>query len=271
MVRSDKAIKHGEKMSIKQLMSVTLSLVCLGMLNQSQATPVLIVNPGFEDTTGQSVFNEFTFGLPAGWALHDPNNITPSADVFLGTLLPNGTDFFNTTAPEGSRVSILFASAQLGLGEYGYTQTLSTTLQSNSQYNLSVEVGNIASGTTVSEDFFNLSEFPGYRVELLAGGQVLAEDNNTLGASIPEAEFRTSTVSFTTGQTHALLGQDLGIRLVNLNEIPAGFNAGNSPDLEVDFDDVQLNVSAVPLPPALVLFAFALFSLRMILKNRLVR
>ncbi len=117
-------------------------------------------------------------------------------------------------------------------------------LEVNTQYDLSVEVGNIGSGTAVSGEFFNLDEFPGYRVELLAGGQVIAQDNNLLAGSIPEGEFMTANLSFTVGQADPLIGQALGIRLVNLNEIPAGFNAGNSPDLEVDFDDVQLNASA---------------------------
>ena len=38
--------------------------------------------------------------------------------------------------------------------------------------------------------FFDLSGFPGYAVQLLAGGVVVAEDHNTLAGSIPEGEFR---------------------------------------------------------------------------------
>ncbi len=218
------------------------------------AALVPVINPGFEDTSGQSVFNEFTFGEPNGWSLHDPNNIFPNGGIFIGTLQPNGVDFFNDTAPEGSRVSILFNNQQQGLGEYGFIQTLAATLQPNSQYNLSVEVGNIASGTATNNDFFDLSGFPGYRVELLAGGQVIGVDNNSLGAIIPEGEFMTASLSVNIGSTHTLLGQALGIRLVNLNEIPAPFNAGNSPDLEVDFDDVQLDlISTVPEPSTWVM------------------
>ena len=41
--------------------------------------------------------------------------------------------------------------------------------------------------------------------------------------TIAEAEFETSVLEFTVGDSHALLGQQLGIRLVNLNEIPDGF------------------------------------------------
>lgn len=196
--------------------------------------------------------------MPTGWTLHDPNNITGIPGVFLGTLLPNGNDFFDTIAPEGNRVAILFGNSQFGQGEYRYTQTLNDTLQANTQYNLSVEVGNIASGIAENGAFFNLDEFPGYRIDLLAGGQVIATDNNTLANLIPEAEFRTSLISFNTGLNDTLLGQALGIRLVNLNQIPVGFNANNSPDLEVDFDNIRLNVSAIPVPSAIWLLSSAL-------------
>ena len=217
---------------------IALTLASLPMVVHADSIP--IVNPGFEDTSGQTTLNEFTFGDPVGWTRHDPNNISAGggSGVFFGTLQPNGTDFFNSTAPEGSRVGLLFANNQLGLGEYGYTQTLTAVL--DTRYELSVAVGNIGSGTAVSGQFFNLDEFPGYRIELLAGGQVLVEDNNSLGSVIPEREFRTATLSISVGHTHPLLGQALGIRLVNLNEIPAGFDANTSPDLEVDFDAVQL-------------------------------
>jgi hypothetical protein len=208
------------------------------------ADPIAITNFGFEDISGQTVFNEFTFGTPAGWSFYDPNNIFPGGGVFIGTLQPNGVEFFDSLAPEGVRVAILFARDQLGLGEYGYTQVLAENLAADTQYELTVQVGNIASGTAESTEFFNLDEFPGYRVELRAGGQVIAMDDNSLDGLIPEGEFAVSVVSLSVGESHPQLGQPLAIRLVNLNLIPDGFNAGNSPDLEVDFDDVQL--TAVP-------------------------
>ena len=139
----------------------------------------------------------------------------------------------------------LFNSGAEGNGEYGFEQTLTDTLQANTRYELLVEVGNIASGTATNGQFFNLDEFPGYRVDLLAGGTVIAQDVNSL--IIPEAEFATATVSIDIGAGHALLGQALGIRLVNLNEIPPGFTQQTSPDLEVDFDNVRL--TATPLVP----------------------
>ena len=218
---------------------------------EAHATVITVANSGFEDVSGQTTFNEFTFGTPNGWSLHDPNGVIPDPGTFTGTLEPNGTDFFNTTAPEGDKVSILFNSGREGEGEYGYIQTLVDTLQANTAYSLTVEVGNIASGTAQNGTFFNLDEFPGYRVDLLAGGVVIAQDDNSL--TIPEAEFATSTVSISVGTSHAQLGQDLGIRLVNLNVIPGGFTQATSPDLEVDFDDVALSSIVIPEPSSVLL------------------
>lgn len=234
------------RIPLLQSAAILLTLWALGSSKSAHADLVTVSNHGFEELSGQSVFNEFTFGTPAGWDLYDPNGIVPSAGVFTGTLLPNGTDFFNTTAPEGSRVSILFNSSREGDGEYGFEQTLGETLQANMSYSLSVEVGNIASGFATNGTFFNLDEFPGYRIDLLAGGQVIASDNNLL--NIAEGEFETSTIQFDTAASHALLGQNLGIRLVNLNNIPIGFTQATSPDLEVDFDNVRLDASSLAVP-----------------------
>ena len=228
-------------------------VVVLGFSPPAKADMLLVENASFENTIGQSVFNEFTFGTPFGWQRYDPSSII-GPGVVLGTLHPNGVDFFNTLAPDGSRVAILFNSARQGDGEYGIQQTLAAALQANTHYELSVEVGNIASGTDTSGTFFDLSEFPGYRIDLLAGGTVIASDTNSL--TISEGQFATANVSFTSGATHAQLGQNLAIRLVNLNVIPPGFTQMTSPDLEVDFDRVALQAtSAVPEPGSLTLLS----------------
>ncbi len=166
---------------------------------------------------------------------------------FVGTLRPTAPTFFNNGAPDGQRVAIAFNYfGSGGLGEYGLQQTLLATLQPNTAYSLQVEIGNIASGTSLDNTFFPLGGFPGYRVDLLAGGSVIASDNNTLASAIAEGAFATSTIQFSTGATHTRLGQPLAIRLVNLNQIDPLFP--NS-DLEVDFDLVRLSaISSVPEP-----------------------
>jgi hypothetical protein len=210
--------------------------------------PVAVANPGFEDTSGQTVFNEFTFGEPVGWSYYPtpPGGIIGSAGVFTGTLEPNGVEFFDTTAPEGVKVAILFNDSREGEGEYGYVQTLAVDLEADVLYELQVEVGNIGSGVASNGTPFDLDEFPGYRVELLAGGVMVAEDDASL--AIPEYEWATSTVNFLTDAGHPQLGQPLAIRLVNLNVIPPGYTQESSPDLEVDFDDVALEATPVPEP-----------------------
>jgi hapalindole H/12-epi-hapalindole U/12-epi-fischerindole U synthase len=228
------------------------SLIIAGIISQSASAAILLIdNPGFEDISGQGTFGEFTLDTPNSWDVYDPFDIHPSAGLFLGTLMPNGVEFFNTVAPEGDRVAILFNSSRRGEGEYGITQVLTDTLQANTLYTLTVEVGNIASGTDLGNTFYNLNGNPGYRVELLAGGVLLSSDDN--GLIIPEGEFALSTVTFMTDGSHAQLGQTLEIRLINENIQTFDPNA----DLEIDFDDVRLSAVAIPEPSSVFLIAIA--------------
>ncbi len=218
-----------------------------------EAISLPVVNPGFEDTTGSaSNFNEFTFGAFLGWDLYDDLNAQigngASNPYFLGTLTPQPDpaspgDFINfpAAAPEGQRVAIAFNRAGTdGQGEYGLQQTLTgTPLLANRRYTLQVEIGNIATGVALSGENFILDGFPGYRVELLAGGQPIDSDNNTLAGTILDGEWATSTVTFTTNSSTPQLGGDLGIRLINLNQLDPMFPGS---DIEVDFDDVRLDV-----------------------------
>ncbi len=244
-----------------------------------QAAPLAIVNPGFEDLSGEVVFNEFTFGAQNGWDLYDPAAITNGGagnTFFIGTLTPFEADpigapgvFTNIPAgaPQGQRVGIAFNFANGGgLGEYGFQQTLSATLAANTRYALNVDVINIASGTSRSGTFFDLTGFPGYRVDLLAGGVVVAQDVNSLAASIGDGEVGTSSVVFTSDANPLGLGQNLTIRLVNLN-VPDP--SGPGADLEVDFDNVRLEALAVPVPATLPLLAAAYAALG--LRRRRVR
>lgn len=247
---------------MKQIIkSTAIALTFSSLLNQtSTAAMLLIDNPGFEDTTGQSTFNEFTFGTPAGWEVYDPFDIHPSSGLFIGTLMPNGTEFFDSTAPEGNRVAILYNSSRRGEGEYGVTQVLTNTLQADTLYTLTVEVGNIASGTDLNGTFYNLNGNPGYRVELLAGGTVIASDDN--GLAIPEGEFGLSTVNFIADAAHTQLGQNLEIRLINENIQTFDPNAF----LEIDYDDVILSAVPVPEPNSALLLGMA--SIVILRRNR---
>ena len=99
-------------------------LVALGaslLADAPLAAPLLVVNPGFEDVSGETPINEFTFGPLSGWDLYDPLSVTTGGEgptYFIGTLTPFEPDpigsagvyaFFPAGAPEGLRVGIAFS------------------------------------------------------------------------------------------------------------------------------------------------------------------
>jgi len=105
-------------------------------------------------------------------------------------------------------------------------------------YTLTVEVGNA--------DYYYWS---GYSVQLLTGGNVLAEE----GALWPDyMKWGTSTVAYTYDSGHAgLVGQPLEIRLLNLGldkDAPDGAEANQDGYVGVEFDDVRLTALLVHVP-----------------------
>ncbi|TWU02037.1 PEP-CTERM sorting domain-containing protein [Neorhodopirellula pilleata] len=238
--------------STSSSLALIVAVAAACWIGRCDAAVVTVTNPGFEDISGESPFNEFTFGPLNGWGLYDPGGITnggAGGTYYIGTLTPNPPTNFTNGASEGQRVAIAFNFfGSGGQGEYGLQQTLTETLQANTSYSLQVDIGNIASGTAQNGQFFNLDGFSGYRVDLLAGGVLLAQDNNSLFGAIAEGQFGTSVVNFNTGTSHAQLGETLQIRLVNLNQVDPSFPLA---DLEVDFDNVRLNASAVPEPSSI--------------------
>lgn len=239
-------------------LSALVMVVFLGTLLAAPARAVVVTveNPGFEDIIGETQVNEFTFGPLNGWDLYDPDGITGGGagnTYFIGTLMPSPPTNFFAGQFEGQRVGIAFNFSGSGdEGEYGMQQTLTETLQPNTTYSLDVAIGNIASGFAQSGSFFDLDGFPGYRVDLLAGGVLLAQDNNSLNSLIPEGEFADTNVSFTSGADSLPFGANLEIRLVNLNVVDPLFLDA---DLEVDFDNVRLTAVSIPEPSSLAMVA----------------
>ncbi|MCH8147732.1 MAG: hypothetical protein IH987_07005 [Planctomycetes bacterium] len=204
-----------------------------------EPVPLAISNPGFEaDFVSEGCFEVL---FPAAWPVYDPNGILNGGGNSVGGLnLPPGSVFFPAGAPQGDHAALVFLSSTIGAGPAGLTQVLGDTLQADTTYTLTVQVGNIASGIGPPPcdvfGFFDLDGFPGYQVQLLAGGVVIAEDDNSLAATIPEGEFRLSTIQVSVGNTHPQLGDPLEIRLINLNVA----DTPGDPGIEVDFDDVRL-------------------------------
>ena len=188
-----------------------------------------------------------------GWKAYNPDGLltgiplTPGSANFTDAGISNVSSFYSEGAPDGKNAGYAFILDEVGSGVVGLSQTLDEQLTANTRYTLQVDVGNPAPNPFVQAD---LSGFPGYRVELVAGGEVLAKDNNSL--SIAEGAFETSTVTFTAPQMDSSLGEQLEIRLVNIAEA-----SGLESNVKlVDFDNVRLFAeTAEPVLPTLSLNA----------------
>ncbi|NES65583.1 MAG: calcium-binding protein [Okeania sp. SIO2D1] len=215
-----------------------------------------LLNPGFE--TPELEDNQFTdqlnrLGLNIippipDWEIYDPDGLVESfADAelpafdapLLGIFNPatgeGNTPHPDVGVPEGNNIAFADSGLLAGEGRVGIFQPLNTVLETGKRYTLQVEVGNPQAFTLQPlQASFDLDGFPGYQVQLLAGDEVLAVDDNSL--SISEGEFQTATVSYRSSVNDASLGENLGIRLVNLNE-----SEGRS----VTFDSVSLSVASI--------------------------
>lgn len=200
----------------------------LGIISKSAiAASVSIVNPSFESfALADGTFTNNGVGLSGfGWSV--------SAGPFVGVFNPS-SEF--TSIPDGQNTA--YSHGPL------IAQILSSTLTANTRYSLQVSVG----------DANNIG-FGGYSVQLVAGGSVLAEDNNTLLP--PDGGFVTSSVAFTALSGDPRIGLALEIRLLTFS----------SDATETNFDNVRLDASPVPESrPALLLglglTALAVFRLR---------
>lgn len=188
--------------------TLTATLTLIGSLAgaaNAQAASIEILNHSFEDT--QLPFNTFTTG-GAGLG------------AWIGS---SGTGVFHISPSEiagGATNGVMTAYASQGSPIEIISQQLNAVLKANTFYSLLVDIGNPSS---------TCCRFDQYGVQLLAGGNVLASDDNSL--SLAPGTFGTSTIEFTTGATHPGLGENLEIRLF-------GPTVG-----EVEFDNVRLGAT----------------------------
>jgi hypothetical protein len=213
----------------KSLIFVMVGFVMAMCLLISPATAdekaIAIDNPGFEDP----VLDE------DGWTWLEVPGWTWVGGEGPGIWHVTSADFEPVVAPDGQNV--LYTENAVG-DPGGVAQVLTETFAVDTDYTLTVEVGN-------SYYYYN----GGYSVRLLAGGTVIAEDNDTLW---PEyMTWATSTVVYTYDPADAaLVGQPLEIRLLNL-----ALNKDNPPEgdaVGVEFDNVTLSYadSAEPVIPS---------------------
>ncbi len=210
---------------------VPVMMIMTGMLTASQSVcgDVLpIENAGFENPVLAD--DEFSVTAP-GWDLYNPAKLAP---IGVHGCWNPPTGAYPDEAPEGDNVGWVYWLFEEPKAILGMSQTLEATLQADTTYTLTVQVGN----TNVYNDFLELAGFPGYRIELLAGDTVLAADMNSL--VLNEGEFGLSSINYTAGPKDANLGMALTIRLINLLDAPG---------VEADFDDVVLTAEfGLPCP-----------------------
>lgn len=238
-----------ETATIKRIVWCAVGFLLAHEICRSQSIP--IVNAGFESNN----ISPGTFAVltPQAWSRYDPSFIINQNENSVGVIRPDVPQtFFPAGAPEGVNAALVFLAGGQN-AEAGLQQTLTATLQANTRYRCAVQIGNIASGTSLpgSADgggiFYDLNGFPGYRIDVLAGTTVVGSDSNSIGSIIPEGEWREARFYFDATNSYPQLGQTLSIRLVNL-KFPA---TPGSPNIEVDFDDVRLSAGPIPVPAQL--------------------
>ena len=220
--------------SSRTVLVLSLAVAILGFAGSAAwaAVPVGIVNAGFENPVltdgdwqgtipnwGQGWYNLTPPAVPTVWVAV---NLNGDAGVYNVST----SEYTSGTAPEG--LNMAFADGYAGY-DYGINQVLlgaTSKLQKDATYVLSATVGN--------PFLYNDALAPNYRIELVAGGTVLA---SATGASpVDDTTWATPSLTYNSGAAPAQLGQQLEIRLIAANDArDAGY--------EVDFDAVSLNAT----------------------------
>jgi hypothetical protein len=208
------------------LLLLAHALVPLG--GPAAAAPIAVQNASFE-SPAQAAMGDFESVLPPGWALYDPGGIA-SEDADVGVWWPEGFFDYASGAQDGLQVGYVYVDLPVGTGVLGLRQALPATLQPDHRYSFEAYVGDPTDNSNAG-----FSGFPGYAVELWAGDDLVARDDDSTTA---EGQLRPARATAPVGSVHPGLGAPLEIRLVNANAA-----AG----IEVDFDLVSVDASPAPL------------------------
>lgn len=170
---------------------------------QGAPRTVSIANASFEDLVLEDGVHT---PLIPGWTS------TPSGAA--STWNPGPTQF-STGIPHGENIAWMYAAT--------ISQTLTETLKSEARYSLKVDTGHRS-----------VAPFGGYRIELLAGGVVLASTTST---SQPKDTWATASLDLFVAPDNPSVGQPIAIRMVSM---------GN----EMCFDNVRLVEEVQRIEPA---------------------
>lgn len=189
-----------------------------------------IINHGFENGLMDA---ENYLGTTSDWqsGRYDVNNAgvwiadNLDADIYRPT---TGEYTDPGVVPEGEKVAYVEGIAGF---DNGIRQILTGVLAPNLIYTLRVAIGNPA--------LYNVPPpAPDYRIELLAGGVLLASGTGSPPAD--DSAFETATVIYSSGPSPAQAGQPLEIRLITVVD-------PRDDSYEVDFDDVRLTAEPFAL------------------------
>lgn len=246
--------KISAKIAYITAICAAINIAAITKTHTANAASLSIVNAGFEEPIiGEG---DFTTNVLPGWTLYDPSNLTSASigigEPIYGAYNPTADVYFNE-APEGNNVGYVYLTYPPGSGPVGISQTLTSLLTANTKYTLQVEIANIppVNGFTI------LDGFPGYAIQLLAGGTLLTQDFNSL--SIIEGAFVTSSISYTTSANNPNLGQALEIRLLNILE---------SDGIEINFDNVKLDATQIPEPASILGITLGFLGASLALRKR---
>jgi hypothetical protein len=182
-------------------LQTSLAFLAAGLFSATSmaGTPISVTNAGFETP----VMPNCGFGPPVtGWTI----------EVNAGVWRPGSGGACLNSYPGGPPEGLQCAFTNSG----PISQTLSAVLAANTQYTLQVKVGRR----------LDCCQQTTYRVQLWAGANMLFEDPGLF--TLPPGGWRNVSVMFSTGPSHAALGQPLQIRLVR------------GPQGQGNFDDVRL-------------------------------
>jgi hypothetical protein len=198
----------------------------------SHAASIPISNASFEDPA-QTTMGTFASLTPPGGSIHDPGGIT-GPDTDFGVGWPTGFFDYANGAEDGIQCGVVFLDLPPDTGLAGLRHALAATLAPNTRYTFEVYVGD---PTDYSDEL--LGGFPGYRVELLAGANLVLADDDTAshtGGSLAGQLVYDRDTSVAT----QVFGRDATLTVTEATGDLAAFAA-------IDFEDGFVNAAGIVL------------------------